>query len=122
MAAVDRGRYRCWIGEREVTAMKARELGRGGIVVGDMVNLAGDVSGQPGTLARVVRVQPRSTALRRSADDTDPIERVRKVHDSMMSSKELCNAIPAETLTDFAQFPSPAIFTRPRAMRPSASG
>jgi ribosome biogenesis GTPase len=76
VAAVDRGRYRCWVGDREVTAMKARELGRGGIVVGDMVSLAGDVSGQPGTLARVVRVRPRTTALRRSADDTDPVERV----------------------------------------------
>ncbi|HEY5358764.1 MAG TPA: ribosome small subunit-dependent GTPase A [Streptosporangiaceae bacterium] len=76
VAAVDRGRYRCWIGDREVSAMKARELGRGGIVVGDIVSLAGDVSGQPGTLARVVRVRPRRTALRRSADDTDPVERV----------------------------------------------
>jgi ribosome biogenesis GTPase / thiamine phosphate phosphatase len=56
--------------------MKARELGRGGIVVGDVVSLTGDVSGQPGTLARVVRVRPRTSALRRSADDTDPIERV----------------------------------------------
>jgi ribosome biogenesis GTPase len=76
VAAVDRGRYRCWIGDREVTAMKARELGRGGIVVGDFVRLAGDVSGAPGTLARVVRVRPRTSALRRSADDTDPVERV----------------------------------------------
>ncbi|MGH3275123.1 MAG: ribosome small subunit-dependent GTPase A [Streptosporangiaceae bacterium] len=73
---MDRGRYRCWIGDREVTAMKARELGRGGIVVGDVVRLAGDVSGAPGTLARVVRVAPRTSALRRSADDIDPIERV----------------------------------------------
>lgn len=48
-------------------------------------------------------------------NEADPIERVRKVHDAMISSKELFNAIPAETLTDFAQFPSPAIFTR--AMR-----
>jgi len=56
--------------------MKARELGRGGVVVGDIVSLAGDVSGQPGTLARVVRVRPRKSALRRSADDTDPVERV----------------------------------------------
>jgi ribosome biogenesis GTPase len=73
---VDRGRYRTWIGDRAVTAMKARKLGRGSIVVGDRVSLAGDVSGQPGTLARVVRVQPRTSALRRSADDTDPVERV----------------------------------------------
>src|SRR5581483_5002719 len=44
--------------------------------VGDRVILAGDVSGDPGTLARIVRIQPRTSTLRRSADDTDPIERV----------------------------------------------
>jgi len=76
VTAVDRGRYRCIIGERAVTAMKARELGKGNIVVGDTVSLTGDVSGEPGTLARVVRVAPRHSVLRRSADDTDPVERV----------------------------------------------
>jgi ribosome biogenesis GTPase len=76
VAGVDRGRYRCWIGDLDVTAMKARELGRRGIAVGDRVLLAGDVTGQPGTLARIVRVLPRTTLLRRSADDTDPVERV----------------------------------------------
>ncbi len=76
VAGVDRGRYRCLLGDQVVTAMKARELGRGTIVVGDTVSLAGDVTGAPGSLARVVRVEPRSTVLRRSADDTDPVERV----------------------------------------------
>ena len=76
MAGVDRGRYRTILDDRVVTAMKARELGRGNIVVGDTVSLTGDVSGAPGTLARVVRVEPRRTVLRRSADDTDPVERV----------------------------------------------
>ena len=56
--------------------MKAREVGRKGVVVGDRVALVGDVSGRPDTLARVVRVEPRTTMLRRSADDDDPIERV----------------------------------------------
>ncbi|NLT56369.1 MAG: ribosome small subunit-dependent GTPase A [Actinomycetales bacterium] len=56
--------------------MKARELGRAGVVVGDRVALVGDTSGAPGTLARVVRVEERRTLLRRSADDTDPVERV----------------------------------------------
>ncbi len=55
--------------------MKARELGRGNIVVGDMVSLIGDVSGAPDTLARVVRIAPRSSVLRRSPDDSDPVER-----------------------------------------------
>jgi ribosome biogenesis GTPase len=56
--------------------MKARELGRRGVVVGDHVDLAGDVSGAAGTLARIVRVRPRTSVLRRSADDSDPLERV----------------------------------------------
>jgi ribosome biogenesis GTPase len=76
VAAVARGRYGCLVGDRVVTAMRARELGRRGVVVGDRVALAGDVSGAPGTLARVVRVHPRTSVLRRSADDTDPVERV----------------------------------------------
>ena len=81
VTAVDRGRYNCVItgpdgADREVTAMKARELGRKGVVVGDNVSLAGDISGRPGTLARIVRVEPRTSVLRRSADDTDPVERV----------------------------------------------
>jgi ribosome biogenesis GTPase len=40
-----------------VTAMKARELGRNSVVVGDRVALAGDTSGAAGTLARIVRVE-----------------------------------------------------------------
>jgi ribosome biogenesis GTPase / thiamine phosphate phosphatase len=74
--AVDRGRYRCLVGDRPVTAMRARELGRKGVVVGDQVSLVGDTSGEPDTLARIVRVLPRSSALRRTADDTDPFERI----------------------------------------------
>ena len=76
VAAVDRGRYGTLVGDRPVTAMRARELGRRSVVVGDRVALAGDISGEPGTLARVVRVEPRTSVLRRSADDTDPVERV----------------------------------------------
>jgi ribosome biogenesis GTPase len=73
---VDRGRYGCMTDGGLVVAMKARELGKGSVVVGDRVALAGDASGAEGTLARIVRVEPRTSALRRSADDTDPIERV----------------------------------------------
>ena len=59
-----------------VTAMKARELGRNSVVVGDRVALAGDTSGAPGTLARIVRVAERTSVLRRSPDDADPLERI----------------------------------------------
>jgi ribosome biogenesis GTPase / thiamine phosphate phosphatase len=77
---VDRGRYGVIVGDgpdaREVTAMKARELGRKGVVVGDHVALVGETGGGSDDLARVVRVEPRRSILRRTADDTDPIERV----------------------------------------------
>ena len=61
---------------RLIVAMKARELGHGSVVVGDRVALAGDTSGAEGSLARIVRVEPRTSALRRSADDNDPAERI----------------------------------------------
>jgi ribosome biogenesis GTPase len=78
---VDRGRFTCLLEagtkrEREIAAMKARELGRKGVVVGDRVGLVGDLSGEPGVLARIVRVEERATVLRRTADDDDPYERI----------------------------------------------
>jgi ribosome biogenesis GTPase len=77
---VDRGRWTCVPGgdatRPPVTAMRARELGRTPIVVGDRVSLSGDASGTVDTLARIVRVAPRDTVLRRTADDTDPFERI----------------------------------------------
>ena len=77
---VDRGRYTAVVGEdsgneRIVIAARARELRRNPVVAGDFVSLVGDVSGEPDTLARLVKIQDRKTLLRRSADDTDPVER-----------------------------------------------
>ncbi|QXQ15959.1 ribosome small subunit-dependent GTPase A [Skermania piniformis] len=79
VVSVDRGRWGCALAgdpDRIVVAMRARELGRTPIVVGDQVDLVGDLSGRRDTLARIVRVQPRGTVLRRTADDTDAYERV----------------------------------------------
>jgi ribosome biogenesis GTPase len=76
VVTVDRGRYGCLVNGSVIPAMKARELGKGSVVVGDRVALAGDTSGSQGSLARIVRVDPRSSELRRSADDTDPVERI----------------------------------------------
>jgi ribosome biogenesis GTPase / thiamine phosphate phosphatase len=73
---VDRGRYSVLVDGAEVTAMRARELGRTSLVVGDVVGVVGDLSGAPDTLARIVRVDERDTVLRRTADDNDPHERV----------------------------------------------
>ncbi|UFS93303.1 ribosome small subunit-dependent GTPase A [Nocardia huaxiensis] len=79
VVSVDRGRWGCVLDddpERRIVAMRARELGRTPIVVGDQVDVVGDLSGKPDTLARIVRVADRRTVLRRTADDTDPFERV----------------------------------------------
>lgn len=79
VVSVDRGRWGCALGgdpERIITAMRARELGRSPIVVGDSVGVVGDLTGRKDTLARIVRVDERSTVLRRTADDTDPYERI----------------------------------------------
>lgn len=72
---IDRGRYTCLVGDRHVTATKARHLGRKGVIVGDRTRLTGNTSGRPDTLARIVEVVERTTQLRRTADDVDPYER-----------------------------------------------
>ncbi len=84
--SVDRGRYGVWLDEntpeeRQIVAAKARELGKNqdgkvSVVTGDRVDLVGDTTGDDGSLARIVRIRPRETLLRRSADDTDAVERI----------------------------------------------
>ncbi|MCW2720509.1 MAG: ribosome biosis GTPase / thiamine phosphate phosphatase [Pseudonocardiales bacterium] len=80
VTTVDRGRWTCAPDgdstRPPVTAMRARELGRTPIVVGDRVGLVGDLSGAVDTIARIVRREERATVLRRTADDDDPFERV----------------------------------------------
>ncbi|HJF77380.1 MAG TPA: GTPase RsgA, partial [Brevibacterium linens] len=97
VTAVDRGRYRVILadddgnfpstpptrkkgkrsrGATSVTAVRASHLRKQAIVPGDIVRLVGDTSGAEGTLARLVEITERQTLLRRSADDTDPTERV----------------------------------------------
>jgi ribosome biogenesis GTPase len=76
VVTVDRGRYTLLLDGHKVMAMKARPLGRKGVVVGDRVRVVGDTSGDDGSLARIVEVRERVTTLRRTADDDDPIERV----------------------------------------------
>ena len=74
----DRGRWGVVLDEREdaVVCMRARELGRTAIEVGDRVGVVGDTSGTEGTLARIVKLAERTSVLRRTADDTDPYERI----------------------------------------------
>ena len=76
VVTVDRGRLTLLLDGHRVMAMKSRPLGRKGVVVGDHVRVVGDTSGDDGSLARIVEVVERSTTLRRTADDDDPVERV----------------------------------------------
>jgi ribosome biogenesis GTPase len=77
---VGRGRVQCLITENRssvvITAMKARELGKKSVVVGDLVSIVGDTSGSDGSLARVVTVLPRKNSLTRTIDDHVNDERV----------------------------------------------
>ncbi len=78
---VDRGRFKTIVSanassETLVSCTKSSELRPESIVTGDQVKITGDVSGSPGTLARIVKILPRKTVLRRSGDDSDTIERV----------------------------------------------
>lgn len=74
----DRGRWGVVLDGRTdpVVCMRAKDLGRTNIVVGDRVGVVGDTSGRPGSLARIVRLEDRTSVLRRTADDTDPYERI----------------------------------------------
>jgi ribosome biogenesis GTPase / thiamine phosphate phosphatase len=78
LIGVDKNRYQVLLqqGDVPVNATLAKELRKDGPAVGDVVGLTGDTSGEEGALARIVRIEPRTTLLRRSADDTDQVERV----------------------------------------------
>lgn len=109
--SVDRGRYGVWVAEgtpdeRKLVAAKARELGKNqdgkvSVVTGDWVDLVGDVTGDEGSLARIVRIQARTTLLRRSADDTDAVERIIVANaDQMLIVVAAANPEPRPRLVD----------------------
>ncbi|WP_423917920.1 ribosome small subunit-dependent GTPase A [Frigoribacterium sp. 2-23] len=103
---VDRGRYGVLMDagtpdEREITTARARELGKKSVVTGDRVDVVGDTSGSEGSLARIVRVHERTTLLRRSADDSDAVERVIVANaDQMLIVVAAANPEPRPRLVD----------------------
>lgn len=102
VVAVDRGRYRLLLEDGlDVTAVKARELGRRAVVVGDRVRVTGDISGRKDTLARVVLVEERSSELRRSTEEGDGRERVIVANaDQMAIVVALANPDPKPGMID----------------------
>ena len=83
VVVVDRGRYTCWLDERTATdadeptpiiAMRGADVRRTPVVVGDRVAVVGG-DGTSDGLGRIVRLEPRTSVLRRSPDDDDPVER-----------------------------------------------
>lgn len=106
IVTVDRGRYLALVdegdaAEREVLCTRARELRKTAIVTGDRVDIVGDVSGEEGALGRIVRVHERRTLLRRSADDTDAVERIVVANaDQLMIVVAAANPEPRPRLVD----------------------
>jgi ribosome biogenesis GTPase len=107
VVTVDRGRFTLLVGSPTdavtVMAMTARPLGRKAVVVGDRVRVVGDVSGDDGSLARIVEVTERATVLRRTADDDDPVERVIVANaDQLVVVTALADPEPQPRLVDRA--------------------
>lgn len=107
VTTIDRGRYTLRLVDgddvRTVLAMTARALGRKAVVVGDRVRVVGDVSGAGGSLARIVEVVPRVSALRRTADDDDPVERIIVANaDQLVIVTAVANPEPRPRLIDRA--------------------
>ena len=104
--AVDRGRYTVLIDEdgpdeRRVLVTRARELRKQAIVNGDRARVVGDLSGDDGTLARIIGIEERTSLLRRSADDTDQVERVIVANaDQMLVVVAAADPEPRERLVD----------------------
>ncbi len=103
---VDRGRYSVLVGEgtaheHEATTTRASELRKQAIVTGDRVDLVGDTTGDEGSLSRIVRIQERTTLLRRSADDSDEVERIIVANaDQMLIVVAAANPEPRPRLVD----------------------
>ena len=102
VVSVDRGRYGALLEDGTlVVAKRARELGRRAVVVGDGVDIVGDVAGGPDALARIVRIDERRSVLRRTADDTDPVERVLVANaDQMVVMSATTDPAPQPRLID----------------------
>ena len=85
----------------EILATLAKELRHDGCVTGDRVALDGDVSGEKGSLARIVRVEERSSVLTRAAEDGEELEQTIVANaDQMVIVMAAANPEPRPRLVD----------------------
>lgn len=75
---VDRGRFTVNLKNSNsfIYAIKARDLGRKGVVVGDSVELVGVNENNPENMARIIKVNERRNTLSKSSDDIDSNEKI----------------------------------------------
>ncbi len=75
---VDRGRFTVNLKNSNsfIYAIKARDLGRKGVVVGDSVELVGVNENNPENMARIIKVNERRNTLSKSSDDLDSNEKI----------------------------------------------
>ena len=84
-----------------VTATLAKELRKDGCVTCDRVALDGEISEEKGALARIVRIEPRSSALTRTAEDSEAGEQTIVANaDQMVIVMAAANPEPRARLVD----------------------
>lgn len=95
-------RYRVLLEDgTEVVATLAKELRKEGAVTCDQVRLAGEVSGEKGALARIVKIEPRTTALSRSNEESEAGEQTIVANaDQLMIVMAAANPEPRSGLVD----------------------
>jgi ribosome biogenesis GTPase len=95
-------RYRVLLEDgTEVIATLAKELRKEGAVTCDKVRLAGEISGEKGALARIVKIEPRTTALSRSNEESEAGEQTIVANaDQLMIVMAAANPEPRSGLVD----------------------
>jgi ribosome biogenesis GTPase / thiamine phosphate phosphatase len=95
-------RYRVLLDDGvEVVATLAKELRKQGCVTCDRVRLAGDLSGERGALARIVKIEERKTQLTRSNDESEAGEQSIVANaDQLMIVMATTNPDPKPRLVD----------------------
>lgn len=102
---VDRGRFTVNLSDLDdinIHAIKSRELGRKGVVVGDLVEVVGVDVKNPENMARIVKVKERKNSLQKSADDSESVER------SLVSNIDIVAIVVATSEPD----PNPRLIDR----------